>query len=123
MEPASPSPPPLAFQALVSSAESGLLLDELNLRVTELVKVMEREQRKSGGKPKASLALSFAFQLDQNGVMEVTASVTTKEPKTERSRSIFYALKNGMLSPNNPKQLTMDLGTPRELPAAEMRVI
>lgn len=112
-----------AFQTLCSAAEDGRLLDELNQRVCELVAVMRTEQSARGGKPKASLTLAFAFQLDQHGMMEVTANVTTKEPKAERSRSIFYALHDNTLSPNNPKQLTMDLGTPREMVPPAMKVI
>lgn len=116
--------PPSAFPTLVGACEDGRLLDELNEQVTKLVSVMRNEQLARGGKPKGSLTLAFSFQLDSNGIMEVVASVATKEPKAERSRSIFYALQNNALSPNNPKQLTMDLGTPREIaPSQTMKVI
>jgi hypothetical protein len=115
--------PAPAFQTLCGAAEDGRLLDELNERTRELVSVMRSEQQARGGKPKGALTLAFAFQLDQHGLMEVTANVTVKEPKAERSRSIFYALQDNTLSPNNPKQLTMDLGTPREVASPTMKVI
>ncbi len=122
MSPIEKTPP--AFETLCNAAEDGRLLDELNERTRELVAVMRNEQSARGGKPKASLTLAFSFQLDQHGMMEVTANVTTKEPKAERSRSIFYALQDNTLSPNNPKQIVMDLGTPREVaPPPAMKVV
>jgi hypothetical protein len=119
----STKPVPPAFQTLCNAAEDGRLLDELNLRTQELVGVMRSEQQARGGKPKGSLTLSFSFSLDQHGLMAVQANVTTKEPKAERSRSIFYALQDNTLSPNNPKQITMDLGTPREVAPPVMKVM
>lgn len=121
--PESTAPAPPAFQTLCGAAEDGRLLDELNQRVCELVATMRQEQSARGGKPKGALTLAFAFALDQHGLMEVTANVTVKEPKAERSRSIFYALQDNTLSPNNPKQLTMDLGAPREVIPPAMKVI
>lgn len=112
-----------AFGALLLAAEDGKLADELSDRVKELVGTMAEEQRRRGGKPKGSLTLSLGFSLDSGGVMEVVANVTLKEPKAERSRSIFYALRDNTLSPNNPKQYAMDLEPNREVPAAELRVI
>lgn len=116
-------PPPSAFPTLLSASEDGRLLDDLNEQLTKLVGAMRNEQLARGGRPKGSLTLGFSFQLDNNGIMEVVASVATKEPKAERSRSIFYAVQNNTLSPNNPEQLTMDLGTPREVPAPQMKVM
>ncbi len=112
-----------AFQTLVSAAEDGRLLDELNDSVRELVDVMHKQQQARGGKPKGALTVSFNFTMDQHGLMEVIANVNVKEPKAERSRSIMYRLQDNTLSPNNPKQITLDLGTPREMPAPELMVI
>lgn len=117
------TPAPPAFQTLCGAAEDGRLLDELNQRVCDLVSTMRQEQQARGGKPKGSLALTFSFSLDQHGLMEVQANVAVKEPKAERSRSIFYALQDNTLSPNNPRQLTMDLGTPREVVPPTMKVV
>lgn len=103
-----------AFATLLHAAEDGRLIDELNERTRELVHVMRQEQAARGGKPKGAITLSFAFSLDQHGLMEVTANVATKEPKAERSRSIFYTLQDNSLSPNNPKQIVMDLDRPRD---------
>ena len=113
----------LAFQTLCGAAEDGRLLDELNESVRELVSVMYQHQSSRGGKPKGALTLKFDFTMDQHGLMEVVADVHVKEPKAARSRSIMYRTPGNALSPNNPKQITMDLGTPRETPAPSMRVI
>lgn len=125
-----PNPPPAdakpsvpAFLTLLSACEDGTLLTELNDRVRELVATIHQEQQSRGGKPKGALSISFDFKLDQGGVMEVSADVKVKEPKTERSRTIFYRLGDNTLSPNNPKQISMDLA-PRQIDApAAMRVI
>ncbi len=117
-------PVPMAFQTLVGAAEDGRLLDELNVVLTDLVATMRKEQLARGGRPKGALTLGFALQLDQHGMMEVTANMKVTEPKAERSRSMFYTLQDNTLSPNNPRQISMELGTPREAPApAAMRVI
>ncbi len=113
----------LAFQTLVGAAEDGRLLDELNETVRDLVSVMYQHQTARGGKPKGSMSLSFSFTMDQHGLMEVVADINVKEPRAARSRSIMYRTPGNALSPNNPKQITMDLGTPRETPAPAMRVI
>lgn len=111
------------FQTLLSACEDGALLSELNDRMTDLVAVMRQEQHARGGEPKGNLSVAFSFKLDRSGIMEVSADVRVKEPKTERSRTIFYTLNDNSLSPNNPKQITMDLA-PREVPAPrEMRVV
>lgn len=115
---------PPAFQTLLFACEDGTLLAELDERLQDLVATMHQEQVARGGKPRGALSISFAFTLDHTGIMEVAADVKVKEPKTERSRTIFYRLNDNSLSPNNPKQLTMDLGAPREVPApSQMRVV
>lgn len=116
-------PVPMAFQTLCGAAEDGRLLDELNRALTDLVATMRKEQMSRGGKPKGALTLGFALQLDQHGMMEVQANMKVTEPKAERSRSIFYTLQDNTLSPNNPRQIAMDLGTPREVTPPGMKVI
>ncbi len=123
-----PTAPPVestpTFQTLVTACEDGALFDELNTRVRELVATMHQEQQARGGKPKGALSVSFSFSLDSGGIMEVSAAVAVKEPKTERSRTIFYRLRDNSLSPNNPKQLTMDLAAPRHVDApAAMKIV
>lgn len=114
-----------AFLTLLNAQEDGTLVAELNDRLIELVNTMHQEQTSRGGKPRGSLSIAFDFKLDHTGVMEVSADVKVKEPKTERSRSIFYRMSDNSLSPNNPKQITMDLGAPREVnaPQQAMRVV
>lgn len=113
------------FITLLSACEDGALLAELNDRARDLVSTMYQEQMARGGKPKGSLTLGFEFKLDQSGIIEVSADVKVREPKTERSRTIFYRLQDNSVSPNNPKQITMDLGAPREAtaPQQQMRVV
>lgn len=114
---------PQAFLTLLRAAEDGTLLAELGDQLTELVGTLHQEQTARGGKPKGALSVTFAFSLDRDGIMDVAADVKVKEPKTERSRTIFYRLNDNTLSPNNPKQLTMDL-PPREVAApSQMRVV
>lgn len=114
---------PPAFQTLVTACEDGKLFDELNTSVRDLVARMHAEQTARGGRPKGALSVSFNFLLDQGGIMEVSANVAVKEPKTERSRTIFYRMKDNTLSPNNPKQITMDLA-PRQIDApAAMKIV
>lgn len=111
------------FIQFMSAAEDGALLEELGERLRELVARMHQEAMSRGGKPKGSIGVTFDLKLDGQ-IVEVSADVRVKEPKTERSRSIFYRLNDNGLSSNNPKQLTMDLAQPRAIePAREIRVV
>jgi hypothetical protein len=112
-----------SFLTLLNACEDGALVSELNDRVRDLVATMAQEGMARGGKPKGGITVSFSFALDQGGIMEVSANVAVKEPKTERSRTIFYRLKDNTLSPNNPKQITMDLA-PRHADAPQsMKIV
>lgn len=112
-----------SFLTLLSACEDGALLSELNDRMRDLVAVMKQEQSARGGEPRGALSVSFSFKMERSGITEVSADVRVKEPKTERSRSIFYTLNDNSLSPNNPKQISMDLA-PREVEAPPaMRVM
>lgn len=111
------------FLTLLAACEDGALLSELNDRARELIAVMQNEATSRGSKPRGSLALSFEFKLDK-GIVEVSADVKVREPKAERSRTIFYRLNDNTLSPNNPKQITMDLGGPRQVEdAREIKIV
>lgn len=118
-----PAGSPQAFEVLVSSCEDGTLLAELNDRVRDLIGALHQQQVARGGTPKGSFSVAFQFSLDHAGILEVSAAVAVKEPKAERSRTIFYRLGDNSLSPNNPRQLTMDL-PPRTVEGdRELRVV
>lgn len=123
-EPTQDRVPQQVFLTLLHAQEDGALMAELNERLVELVHTMHQEQTQRGGKPRGSLSIAFDLKLDHTGVMEVAADVKVKEPRTERSRSIFYRMADNSLSPNNPKQLTMDLAGPRSVDGpAPMRIV
>ncbi len=99
---------PSAFLTFLAQVQDGRFSDELSARMKSLVTAVTDQARNAGGKPKAQLKIEINFHL-ADGILEVTADATTKMPKTIRSRSIFYALKDGGVSPNNPKQLSLDI--------------
>lgn len=96
---APPIPQQGTFVTVLRASEDRALLDELNDRMRELVATMHQEQTSRGGKPKGALSVAFGLQLDHTGVMEISATVSVKEPKTERSRTIFYRTSDNSLSP------------------------
>ena len=122
-EPLAPAPQN-AFVTLAEGCESGALLDELSDRTRELIASLHQQTHLRGGTAKGALTLSFELRLDPAGILDVRANVAVKEPKAERERSIFYRLPDNSLSPNNPRQLTMDL-PPRavDTPAAAPRLV
>lgn len=118
-----PPVPQQNFLTLLSACEDGALLSELNDRARELIAVMHQEAMRTGSKPRGSLAIAFDFKLDK-GIVEVSADVKVREPKAERSRTIFYKLNDNTLSPNNPKQISMDLGTTHDVDTTrEMKIV
>lgn len=90
------------------SVQEGRLVDDMDAQLRELVLALQHQARNSGGKPKGKLKVEIDFKLE-DGVLEVLARSTTTLPKPVTSRSIFYALPDGRVAENNPKQLGLDL--------------
>lgn len=112
------------FNATLSQLEDGRVESELNDRLVELVNLMQQQERLVGGKPKGKLVLSLDLKLEA-GAFEIVADISTKRPKTPRARSILWATRDGQLTPQNPRQVEMELA-PRDIPAppkTEMRVL
>lgn len=107
------------FLTFLAQVQDGRLSDELSARMKGLVATMTEQARNAGGKPKGSIKLELTFKLEE-GLLEVTGDVTVKPPKMIRSRSIFYALTNGGVSVQNPKQLEMKLARDTRTPVRDI---
>lgn len=98
------------FLTFLAQMQDGRLSDELTERMKGLVAAMTEQARNAGGKPKGRITLALDFLLE-DGRLDVIGDVTVKPPKMIRSRSVFWPLIDGTLSPSNPKQLEMPLQT------------
>jgi hypothetical protein len=96
------------FVEFLETVQEGRYVDLLGHQLKEMVLALQHDARNTGGKPKGTLTLKIAFKLE-DGVLEVLANSTTALPKPVTTRSIFYALPDGRVAENNPKQLGMDL--------------
>jgi hypothetical protein len=92
------------FSQFLAAAEDGQLHGQLTDAIRDIVSAMNEVRADQGGKPKATLSLSFDFKLDGSTV-EVKAGYSVKLPKVERARSVFWTLPNNGLSRSNPRQM------------------
>lgn len=95
------------FMEFLRTVQEGRYVDLLGHQLKEMVLALQHDARNSGGAPKGTLTLKMAFKL-QDGVLEVLATSTTALPKPVTTRSIFYALQDGRVVENNPKQISFD---------------
>jgi hypothetical protein len=107
-------PQNVTFVSFLETIEDGHFHGEVTERLRLLVRDMATLERNAGGKPKAVLTLKIALKLD-GGVFEVVGEASVTQPKPIRSRSIFYATKDNLLTPNNPRQLGLPLGETRDV--------
>lgn len=105
----SASPAGADFQQLLGTLEDGRLVQDVTDQLRELVGAMQRHAVQTGGKPTGRLTLTLNLKLD-SGIFEVQASSAVVQPKPIRGRSILYGTRDGLLSPNNPRQLEFGLG-------------
>lgn len=113
---------PGPFLAFLKDVEDGRLAAELADQMQEIGRILPQHARLHGGKPKASVTITLDYKLD-DGVVEVRAEFKTKLPKAPRVKSIFYALKDGSFSTDNPKQVEMKFREPERTTAPVRDVI
>src|SRR6185437_5840386 len=103
-----------SFLKVFGELEDGALDHDLTNDLIDLVHDMRAVALSTGIKPKATIALSLEIKLD-GGVFEIVPHYKIKPPKKPRSRSIYYATKDGGLTVNNPAQHNLPLGGAKDV--------
>lgn len=101
-------PPARSFADFLRQIEGGRLLNEISDAMRDLIAAMEDRHADGANKVKAKVTLSLSLTLDR-GSYDVVPKFEVKLPEQPRPRSIFWATPENNLTPQNPKQMTMDL--------------
>lgn len=101
-------PPARSFADFLRHIENGKLLNEISDAMRDLIAAMEDRHADGANKVKAKVTLSLSLTLDR-GSYDVVPDFKVKLPEQPRPRSIFWATPENNLTPQNPKQMTMDL--------------
>lgn len=106
---------PRDFASFLRHIDDGVLHTDASTELHKLAAFLHDYVGTHGGVAKGSLTLTVNLAALDNGTVDVTADVKTKEPKPKRARSVFWLTKGNNLSPENPRQQKLPL---REVPAS-----
>lgn len=99
---------------LIGRLGDGYTVRELSDAIHDVI-VACQDAAGAKGKASGTVTLSLAFTIE--GVrVDVTPTITSKKPKVKQSADLFFALHDGTLSLEHPKQHAFDF--PRVLDAA-----
>lgn len=94
------------FMQVLSAAEDGVVISELNEEINALVKALRDHNLSNGGKSAGSISLTLKLSVDK-GQAEMQVDYKVVEPKTSRSKTHFYLGNTGRLTNRNPNQRDM----------------
>lgn len=101
-------PPARSFATLLGYIENGAFLKELSEATRDMIAEMSNRQLDGAAKVKGKIVLTLALTLDR-GSFDLVPKFDIKLPEQPRDRSIFWATRDNDLTPENPKQMKMDL--------------
>lgn len=107
-----------SFSHLIATHEAGNLNHDMSGWMRDAVANVSNHYHEYRGKPSAKIAVEITITCEE-GTLVVVAKPTVKMPQPPRPKRIYYATEGNALTPNNPKQIQMDLrqvgGGPREV--------
>lgn len=109
---------PRSFSVFLSALSDGEAHGQLSQEMYDLVRKLQEMAHLKGGKAKGMLTLKLGFVVNTTGVCAVAYDIDVKQPKKPKSDGIFWATKDGNLSPHNPKQQMLplrDVSNPTEV--------
>lgn len=100
-----------SFSQLLTLLEDGELNAELSAQQRDVIEALACHAQETGKVAAGGITRKLDFKLKE-GVFEVTGDVSTRTPKAERRRSIFWSTPDNHLTPENPRQhkLFQDVG-------------
>lgn len=98
---------PRSFAVFLTQCREGALHSEASAQLAKLLTEMKRVAQ-SAGKAKGVLTMTLAFELE-DGVVEVTGDVKTKEPKLPTGRAVFWLDESNHLVTENPRQTKLPI--------------
>lgn len=97
-----------SFDRLIALHEDGNLNHDLSEWMREAVANVSNHYDEYRGKPSAKVSVEISITCEE-GVLVVVAKPKVSMPQPPRPKRIYYATEGNALTPNNPKQLRMDL--------------
>lgn len=92
------------FHEVLAEVDAGTLMDVLSLKLAEVVRGVG-EVDKPG-----EITLKLSIKPNGDGKVMVDGKVTAKVPERPTDTSLFFALPNGDLTRNSPKQEELSRG-------------
>jgi hypothetical protein len=92
---------------LLAHMEEGQFNQDASDALRDLVAKLNDAAVNRGGKPVGKLVITLDFKLD-DGIIETRSDYKVTAPKTSRRKTIMWATPNNNLTPDNPRQISMN---------------
>lgn len=94
---------------IMALPENGDFLQRFMGDHADLIQAMHTHQMNNGGKVKASFTIKVDYVLDKGLTLSMQAEATIKKPKPPAATAVAWTTPDGMLTPQNPKQMAFEL--------------
>lgn len=98
-----------SFAHWFGTVDGGVLNAKLSKELENLIAAMADHQQSFGGNPGGNITISLGFKLDGN-MVDVSSSVTVKEPKEKSGRSVYFVTPENKLTQSDPRQSKLPFG-------------
>lgn len=92
---------------ILAMPDNGDFLAQFMADHQELIISMHQAQMDHGGNAKGSFTIKVDYVLDRTLSLKVQAEAAIKKPKKPRASATLWTTADGMLTPQNPKQMSM----------------
>ena len=96
----------VSFSSFISNLDEGGLHHDLTAALVDIVAGLNDARENGTANPKAGMTVKLSFSLDGQTI-DVVGDFTTKLPKVQRERSVFWTTAKNRLSRSNPKQQSL----------------
>ncbi|WP_422074154.1 hypothetical protein [Tranquillimonas rosea] len=94
---------------ILALPDGGEFLQSLLAQHAELMASLQDHVNAHHKKASGSMTLKLSFGMDKHGTVEIKADADFKPPKEPAAKAIAWMGSDNRLTPQNPRQTTMDL--------------
>lgn len=98
-----------SLDQILSMPANGDFLMQFLADHAELITALQNHQMSHGGTAKGGFTIKVDYKLDRTLTMRMEATATFAAPKEPAASAAVWTTADGLLTPQNPKQMTFDL--------------
>lgn len=97
------------LEQVLSLFDGGLFIDQLMLDHAKLIDAIALQVDSTQAAAGGSITIKLTYKQDRMGTLEMKAVKETVLPKDPPAKAIAWTTDDGMITPQNPNQMRMDL--------------